>query len=46
MYDFSFNIDEYIYIAIKMLEFDPQLGKLRNHLVPKKFLFIFKKKIH
>lgn len=39
MYDFTFNLDDYIYIAIKMMEIDTNLGKLRNRLVPKKFFF-------
>ena len=40
MYDFSFHLDEYVYLAIKMMEVDPQLGRLRNKLVPKKYNFI------
>ena len=38
MYDFGFSLDDYIYVAIKVIEHDPQLGRLRNKLVPKKFL--------
>lgn len=36
MYDFAFNLDDYVYIAIRMLEEDKTLGFLRNRLVPKK----------
>lgn len=36
MYKFEFNMEDYIQKAIKIIEYDQNLGKLRNKLVPLK----------
>jgi len=36
MFEFDFNLEEYAFQAIKLMEYDPRLGNLRNDLVPGK----------